>query len=156
MQGAGSGCWRYRYASQSLKFGFLMKKNSLNLCLLLWPIFYYYHQHHSACKGMSSRYRSLLETSKIWKHRYGKNPAVPVPGTSWVRILPGYRCMRTPGVPVFDQKKIFPVLFWYGSSRVGYRAKPKRHHFKPILISFSATRFSLLCSLSLRASLHRL
>jgi hypothetical protein len=29
------------------------------------------------------------------KHRYGKNPAVPVPGTSWVRILPGYRCMRT-------------------------------------------------------------
>uniref|UniRef100_A0A2N9HIU4 Uncharacterized protein n=1 Tax=Fagus sylvatica TaxID=28930 RepID=A0A2N9HIU4_FAGSY len=33
--------------------------------------------------------------------------AVPVPGTSWVRIPPGYRCMRTPGVPDFGQKKKF-------------------------------------------------
>uniref|UniRef100_A0A2N9EWU3 ABC transporter family G domain-containing protein n=1 Tax=Fagus sylvatica TaxID=28930 RepID=A0A2N9EWU3_FAGSY len=50
------------------------------------------------------------------KHRYGKMGAVPVPGTSWVRILPGYRCMRTPGVPVFAQKKKFPGT---GQVRVG-------------------------------------
>ncbi len=55
------------------------------------------------------------------KHRYGKMGAVPVPGTSWVRIPPGYRCMRTPGVPDFGQKKNFPVRVWYGSGtgRVG-------------------------------------
>uniref|UniRef100_A0A2N9G0A2 Endonuclease/exonuclease/phosphatase domain-containing protein n=1 Tax=Fagus sylvatica TaxID=28930 RepID=A0A2N9G0A2_FAGSY len=41
------------------------------------------------------------------KHRYGKMGAVPVPGTSWVRIPLGYRCMRTPGVPDFGQKKNF-------------------------------------------------
>ena len=110
------------------------------------------------------------------KHRYGKNPTVPVPGTSWVRILP--RCMRTPGVPVFGQKKKFPVRFWYGSGRVRYGAKPKRRRFRlktEALFSFSATpitagklgslssalcltsstagaRFSLLCSLSLTSS----
>jgi hypothetical protein len=44
--------------------------------------------------------------------------ALPIPGTSWVRILPGYRCMRTPGVPVFAPKKNFPV--WVGSDRVRY------------------------------------
>jgi pentatricopeptide repeat protein len=58
------------------------------------------------------------------KHRYGKMGAVPVPGTSWVRILPGYRCMRTPGVPVFAQKKKFPgtgqVRVGSGPVRVGY------------------------------------
>ena len=74
------------------------------------------------------------------KHRYGKNPTVPVPGTSWVRILP--RCMRTPGVPVFGQKKKFPVRFWYGSGQVRYGAKPKRRRFRlktEALFSFSAT-----------------
>ena len=43
--------------------------------------------------------------------------AVPVPGTSWVRILLGYRCMRTPGVPLFVQKKIF--RYGSGTGRVG-------------------------------------
>ena len=43
----------------------------------------------------------------VRKHWYGKNPAIPVPGASWVRILLGYRYMRTPGVPVFGQKKKF-------------------------------------------------
>ncbi len=101
---------------------------------------------------------------RIWsrKHRYGKNPAVPVPGTSWVRILPGYRCMHTLGIPVFGQKKKFPVRFWYGSGRFRYGAKPKRRRFRlkteasqplnSILNSFSANRFSLLCSLSLTSS----
>ena len=71
------------------------------------------------------------------KHRYGKNPAVPVPGTSWVRILPGYRCMRTPGVPIFGQKKKIPIRFWYGlgTDRVGSgtrrgKTKAKRRRFK--------------------------
>ena len=78
------------------------------------------------------------------KHRYGKNPAVPVPGTLWVRILPGYRCMRTPGVPVFGQKKknSGTVLVRVGSGRVRYGAKPKRRRFRlktEALFSFSAT-----------------
>ncbi len=52
--------------------------------------------------------------------------------------------MRTPGVPVFGQKKKFPVRFWYGSStgRVRYGAKPKRRRFRlktEALFSFSAT-----------------
>ena len=41
------------------------------------------------------------------KHGYGNIGAVPVPGTAEVRMLPGYRCMRTPGVPNFSQKKKF-------------------------------------------------
>jgi hypothetical protein len=100
------------------------------------------------------------------KHRYGKNPAVPVPGTSWVRILPGYRCMCTPGVPVFSQKKKFPVRFWYGSGRVGSGTGPVRGEAKtasfrlkteasqPLdsILIFSANQFSLLCSLSLTSS----
>ena len=53
------------------------------------------------------------------KHRYGKNPAVPVPGTSWVRILPGYCCMRNPGVPIFGQKKNFRYGFGTGWVRIG-------------------------------------
>ena len=56
------------------------------------------------------------------KHWYGKMGAVLVPGTLWVRILLGYRCMRTPGVPVFGQKKIISVRFWYESGRFRYKA----------------------------------
>jgi hypothetical protein len=50
--------------------------------------------------------------------------------------------MRTPGVPVFGQKKKNPVRFWYGSGRVRYGAKPKRRRFRlktEALFSFSAT-----------------
>jgi hypothetical protein len=51
--------------------------------------------------------------------------------------------MRTPGVPVFGQKKKFPVRFWYGGTgRVRYGAKPKRRRFRlktEALFSFSAT-----------------
>ena len=39
------------------------------------------------------------------KHGYGNLGAVPVPGTAEVRVQPGYRCMRTPGIPHFFQKK---------------------------------------------------
>ena len=66
---------------------------------------------------------SLIEIimSYIWqiprKHRYGKMGAVPVPGTSWVRIPPGYRYMRTLGVPIFGQKKNF--RYGFGIGRVG-------------------------------------
>ena len=63
----------------------------------------------------------------VRKHWYGKNPAIPVPGASWVRILLGYRYMRTPGVPVFGLKKKFTgtvlVRVRYGSGRVRGKAK---------------------------------
>ena len=86
--------------------------------------------------------RGNQKGSSARKHRYGKNPAVPVPGTSWVRILPGYCCMRTPGVPVFGKKKKnFPVWFWYRLGRVKYgsgtgrgKTEPKQRHFKVNLI----------------------
>ena len=63
------------------------------------------------------------------KHGYGNIGAVPVPGTAEVRMLPGYRCMRTPGVPNFSQKKKIlgtdQVRVGYGSStdRVRVRAE---------------------------------
>ena len=82
------------------------------------------------------------------KHRYGKMGAVPVPGTSWVRVPPGYRCMRTPGVPVFGKKKKFPVRFWYGSGTGRAKTAPFKVNLKlkyhlPILLSHS---ISLLCN----------
>uniref|UniRef100_A0A2N9GSV3 Uncharacterized protein n=1 Tax=Fagus sylvatica TaxID=28930 RepID=A0A2N9GSV3_FAGSY len=72
----------------------------------------------------------------------------------------------TPGVPVFSQKKKFPVRFWYGSGRVGSGTGPVRGEAKtasfrlkteasqPLdsILIFSANRFSLLCSLSLTSS----
>jgi hypothetical protein len=81
---------------------------------------------------------------------------VPIPGTSWVRILPGYRCIHTPGVSVFAKKKIS----WYGLGRVRYglgrdgtKTKPDGIIFhlisSPLLLdslsslSGKATRFSL-------------
>ena len=39
------------------------------------------------------------------KHGHGNIGGVPVPGMAGVRVLPGYCCMRTPGVPNFLQKK---------------------------------------------------
>ena len=51
------------------------------------------------------------------KHGYGKMGAISVLGTSWVRILPGYRCMHPPGVPVFAQKKFSQ----YVSGRIQYK-----------------------------------
>ena len=51
------------------------------------------------------------------KHGYGKMGAISVLGTSWVRILPGYRCMHTPGVPVFAQKNFSQ----YVSGRIQYK-----------------------------------
>ena len=96
----------------------------------------------AACVGCWMLWSSYVLRPR--KHRYGKNPAVPVPGTLWVRILPGYRCMRTPGVPVFGQKKknSGTVLVRVGSGRVRYGAKPKRRRFRlktEALFSFSAT-----------------
>uniref|UniRef100_A0A2N9GGW5 Uncharacterized protein n=1 Tax=Fagus sylvatica TaxID=28930 RepID=A0A2N9GGW5_FAGSY len=73
------------------------------------------------------------------KHRYGKMGAVPVPGTSWVRIPPGYRCMRTPGVPDFGQKKKFPVRF--GTGRVG--SGTGRAKTPPFSVNLNLNIFSL-------------
>ena len=82
-------------------------------------------------KSYLDQWKAIHEETQQWnapkpsllsgprKHRYGKNPAVPVPGTSWVRILPGYRCMRTPGVPLFRQKKNFQYGFGTGQIRSG-------------------------------------
>ena len=87
------------------------------------------------CPSCSCRLcRDCILVKNARKHRYGKNPTVPVPDTSWVRILPGYRCMHTPGVSVFGQKKNFPIRIGYGSGRVRYKVKPKRRRF-----SFSTT-----------------
>jgi hypothetical protein len=48
------------------------------------------------------------------KHGYGNLGAVLVSGTAEVRVQSGYRCMRTPGVPHFFQKKNFQVRIGYG------------------------------------------
>ena len=48
------------------------------------------------------------------KHRYGKLGTVLVLGTAGVRVQPRYRCMRTPSVPDFFQKKKFQVRVGYG------------------------------------------
>jgi hypothetical protein len=65
-----------------------------------------------------------LIRNQTMKHGYGNLGAVPVPGTAEVRVQPGYRCMRTPGVPHFFQKKKFQVRVRYGSGtgwvRAGY------------------------------------
>jgi hypothetical protein len=70
------------------------------------------------------------------KHGYGNLGAIPVPGTAGVRVLPGYRCMRTPGASHFFQKKKLRVRVGYGlgtdRARVGYgwrRKQPKLHRF---------------------------
>jgi hypothetical protein len=54
------------------------------------------------------------------KHGYGNIGAVPVPDTAEVRVLPGYRCMRTPGVSNFFQKKNSRYGSGTGRVRVGY------------------------------------
>ena len=59
------------------------------------------------------------------KHGYGNLGAVPVPGTAEVRVQPGYRCMRTPGVPHFFQKKKFQVRVRYGLGMGWVRARLK-------------------------------
>jgi hypothetical protein len=76
---------------------------------------------------------------------------IPVPGTSWVRIPPGYCCMRTPGIPVFYQKKNF--RYGFGTGRVGsspgraktvpFKVNLKLKYLLPILLSHS---ISLLCN----------
>ena len=43
------------------------------------------------------------------KHGYGNLGAVPVLGTIEVWVQSGYRCMCTPGIPHFFQKKNFQV-----------------------------------------------
>ena len=89
------------------------------------------------------------------KHRYGKNPAIPIPGTSLVRILSGYHCMHTPGVPVFRQKKKIRYRFGTGPVQDGIKLSQNGvvlglnsnpiYLLHPIL--FSATRFSLFSTL---------
>uniref|UniRef100_A0A2N9FI07 Uncharacterized protein n=1 Tax=Fagus sylvatica TaxID=28930 RepID=A0A2N9FI07_FAGSY len=86
-----------------------------------------------------------------------KTPPYPYRVPRVVRILPGYRCMRTPGVPVFGQKKNFPVRV--GSVPVRGEAKTASFRLKteasqPLdsILIFFANRFSLLCSLSLTSS----
>jgi hypothetical protein len=69
--------------------------------------------------------------------------AVPVPGTSWVRIPLGYRCMRTPGVPDFGQKKIFPVRFWYGSGTGRVGSGTGRAKTPPFSVNLNLNIFSL-------------
>jgi hypothetical protein len=60
------------------------------------------------------------------KHGYGNLGAVPVPGTAEVRVQPGYRCMRTPGVPhFFKKKKKFQVRVGYGLGTGWVRARLK-------------------------------
>ncbi len=51
------------------------------------------------------------------KHRYGNLGAVPIPGIAEVRVQPGYRCMRTPGVPDLFPKKNFQVQVEAESSK---------------------------------------
>ena len=48
------------------------------------------------------------------KHGYGNLGAVPVLGTIEVWVQSGYRCMCTPGIPHFFQKKKFQVRVGYG------------------------------------------
>jgi hypothetical protein len=69
--------------------------------------------------------------------------AVPVPGTSWVRIPLGYRCMRTPGVPDFGQKKNFPVRFWYGSGTGRVGSGTGRAKTPPFSVNLNLNIFSL-------------
>jgi hypothetical protein len=46
------------------------------------------------------------------KHGYGNFGAIPIPGTAGVWVLPGYYCMRTPGVlDFFQQQKISGIVF---------------------------------------------
>ena len=48
--------------------------------------------------------------------------AVAVLGTLWVWILSRYRCMRTPGIPVFAQNiYIYIYISQYGSGQVRVR-----------------------------------
>ena len=91
------------------------------------------------------------------KHRYGKMGAVPVPGTSWVRIPPGYRCMRTPAVPIFGQKKKIPVRFWYGSGMGQAKTVPFKVNLKLkyLLQNLLSHSISLLCNAARSLSLHR-
>jgi hypothetical protein len=69
--------------------------------------------------------------------------AVPIPDTSWVRVLPGYRCMRIFFCP---KKKIFPIRVGSSPVRVGYGRGPKLSQTTsfPLDFFFSLTRFSLL------------
>uniref|UniRef100_A0A2N9EMA4 Uncharacterized protein n=1 Tax=Fagus sylvatica TaxID=28930 RepID=A0A2N9EMA4_FAGSY len=98
---------------------------------------------------------------KTRKHRYGKNPAVPVP-----EYLVG---TDTVGVPLhaYPRRTRFrPKFFWYGFGTGRVRSVPVRGEAKtasfrlkteasqPLdsILIFSANRFSLLCSLSLTSS----
>ncbi len=73
---------------------------------------------------------------------------VPIPGTSWVRILSGYRCMHTPGVSVFAKKK---KISWYGLGRVRYKLGTDGTKTKPdgiISTWFLLLSYSILSPLS--------
>jgi hypothetical protein len=52
-------------------------------------------------------YTHISYTTVIaFEARYNNLGAVPIPDTAGIRILPGYRCMCTPGLSPFFQKKI--------------------------------------------------
>jgi hypothetical protein len=67
----------------------------------------------------------VIHNSLAMKHGYGNLGAVPVPGTAEVRVQPAYRCMRTPGVPHFFQKKNSRYGYGYGLGTGQVRARLK-------------------------------
>uniref|UniRef100_A0A2N9ITN4 Uncharacterized protein n=1 Tax=Fagus sylvatica TaxID=28930 RepID=A0A2N9ITN4_FAGSY len=69
--------------------------------------------------------------------------AVPVPGTSWVRIPLGYRCMRTPGVPDFGQKKNFRYGSGTGTGPVRVGSGTGRAKTPPFSVNLNLNIFSL-------------
>jgi hypothetical protein len=92
----------------------------------------------------------------LMKHGYGNLGAIPIPGTAEVRVQPGYRCMRTPGVPHFLQKKKF-----LGTGRVRARLKVAKNYVvfrQKLFDSQSLSLPSSLCRhshiLSLPATTH--
>ena len=54
-----------------------------------------------------------------YEARYNNLGVVPMPDTAGIRILPGYRYVRTPGLSPFFQKKKFPSTGWV---RAGLKA----------------------------------
>ena len=97
------------------------------------------------------------------KHGYGNLGAVPVLGTIEVWVQSGYRCMCTPGIPHFFQKK---KISGTGRVRVGYRlgtgeaesSQERRRFPEKIFDSQSLSLPSSLCRhshiLSLPTTMH--